>query len=389
MQVKVNAAAICCPATMMRQRHCLFSYGALLWSFLLLLSGPSITAATEASKKECIEVKTKAELLTQVQASNVLLVLLNNNDEEDPLQDDQKEYKELCERYQATPVERIKELTIAKLTNHHLGKKLLSRATPTQTETGLFSKMQNFVFRKKSTFQEDDEISFPEYLLIPKSNQSLDKTPILQLAGEPKTADTVSEFLFQQLGMKKVGNFVYSIGTLDYIAASLMKAEDSSWKQKAWAYTSMVVRRLQYPMSGGPTIHGKPLSEYYVKTSFKVLEEGMDYPSKQVKRLERMLEQDGDKITPLQKEEMQQKIYTLQKFSEPVELSRDEVKKLLLSLAMTGILLVSILVVLPMLLLSDYDNESSKEEGGTSTGSDNKKQKTNDNDEKKQEDNDE
>ena len=376
----------CCTATMMRKRRCLFSFGAL---FLLSLSGSSATAA----EKECIEVKNKAELLTQVETSNVLLVMLNDNNE-DPLQDDGKEeYKELCERYQSTPVERIKELTIAKLTNTHLAKKLTSRATPVTAETGLFHKIQQYFlsFRKKNTTHDDDNVSFPEYLLIRKGNLSFDET--LRFVGESKTADTVSEFLSQQLDMKKIGNFVYSIGTLDFIAANLVKAEYGAWQQKFWAYMSKVVRLLQYPMSGGdlsksPTVHGKPLSEYYVKTCFKVLEQGVKYPSNQVGRLERMLEQDGDKITPLQKEELQQKIYTLKKFTEPMEVNREEVQKFLLSMAMSGMLLVAILVMFPMLLLPDNNNGNSKE-GGTSTNSDSKKEESNDDDEKKQEDNDE
>lgn len=104
---------------------------------------------------------------------------------------------------------------------------------PPKPRRDCFAKCRTWFFRKQTNFHEDGEISFPEYLLIPKSNQStFEKTQILQLVGEPKTANTVSEFLSQQLGMKKVGNFVYSIGTLDYIAASFMKAEYSSWKQK-------------------------------------------------------------------------------------------------------------------------------------------------------------
>jgi hypothetical protein len=180
---------------------------------------------------------------------------------------------------------------------------------------------------------------------------------------------------------------------LDFIAANVIHAEQSGSRQATfWAYMSKMVRLLQYPMGGdrsrAPTIHGKSLSDYYVKICFKVLEQGVKYPSKQVQRLERMLEQDGDQIAPLQKEEMQQKIYILKKFTEPMEIRKEEVHKFLLTTAMNGTLLAAILVLLPMLLLSDNTNESSKQEKDK-TSSDDNKQETNDNDEKKQENNDE
>jgi hypothetical protein len=352
--------------------------------FLLSLSGSSISAT--AAEKECIEIKSKAELVAQVETSNVLLVLLKKDD---PLEE--KDYKELCERFQATPVERVRELVIAKLTNPNLGQKLKSRATPItrRAETGLLNKMKHLIFRQKTTV--DDDVSVPAYLLIRKGNLSLDKA--LLFVGESKTADAVSEFLSQQLSMQKIGSFVYSIGTLDFIAANVIHAEQSgSWQATFWAYMSKMVRLLQYPMGGdrsrAPTIHGKSLSDYYVKICFKVLEQGVKYPSKQVQRLERMLEQDGDQIAPLQKEEMQQKIYILKKFTEPMEIRKEEVHKFLLTTAMNGTLLAAILVLLPMLLLSDNTNESSKQEKDK-TSSDDNKQETNDNDEKKQENNDE
>jgi hypothetical protein len=249
--------------------------------------------------------------------------------------------------------------------------------------------MKHLIFRQKTTV--DDDVSVPAYLLIRKGNLSLDKA--LLFVGESKTADAVSEFLSQQLSMQKIGSFVYSIGTLDFIAANVMHAEQSgSWQATFWAYMSKMVRLLQYPMGGdrsrAPTIHGKSLSDYYVKICFKVLEQGVKYPSKQVQRLERMLEQDGDQIAPLQKEEMQQKIYILKKFTEPMEIRKEEVHKFLLTTAMNGTLLAAILVLLPMLLLSDNTNESSKQEKDK-TSSDDNKQETNDNDEKKQENNDE
>jgi hypothetical protein len=353
--------------------------------FLLSLSGSSISAT--AAEKECIEIKSKAELVAQVETSNVLLVLLKKDD---PLED--KDYKELCERFQATPVERVRELVIAKLTNPNLGQKLKSRATPItrRAETRLLDKMKHLVFRQKTTNKKDD-VSVAEYLLIRKGNLSLDKA--LLFVGESKTADAVSEFLSQQLSMQKIGSFVYSIGTLDFIAANVIHAEQSGSRQATfWAYMSKMVRLLQYPMGGdrsrAPTIHGKSLSDYYVKICFKVLEQGVKYPSKQVQRLERMLEQDGDQIAPLQKEEMQQKIYILKKFTEPMEIRKQEVHKFLLTTAMNGTLLAAILVLLPMLLFSDNTNESSKQEK-EKTSSDDKKQETNDNDEKKQENNDE
>jgi hypothetical protein len=352
--------------------------------FLLSLSGSSISAT--AAEKECIEIKSKAELVAQVETSNVLLVLLKKDD---PLEE--KDYKELCERFQATPVERVRELVIAKLTNPNLGQKLKSRATPItrRAETGLLNKMKHLIFRQKTTV--DDDVSVPAYLLIRKGNLSLDKA--LLFVGESKTADAVSEFLSQQLSMQKIGSFVYSIGTLDFIAANVIHAEQSGSRQATfWAYMSKMVRLLQYPMGGdrsrAPTIHGKSLSDYYVKICFKVLEQGVKYPSKQVQRLERMLEQDGDQIAPLQKEEMQQKIYILKKFTEPMEIRKQEVHKFLLTTAMNGTLLAAILVLLPMLLFSDNTNESSKQEK-EKTSSDDKKQETNDNDDKKQENNDE
>ena len=122
------------------------------------------------------------------------------------------------------------------------------------------------------------------------------------------------------------------------------------------------------------------LSELYAKTSWKVVWEQqraasgpsailVRYLQRQISRLETMLERDGTHISDMKKEELQQRIYTLTKFTEPMDVTDQDVRHFVGKTALNGAIWM-VLIVLVLYVLVSNDDGDEEEEAETTMGVD-------------------
>ena len=162
--------------------------------------------------------------------------------------------------------------------------------------------------------------------------------------------------------MKRIGSFVYSLGHLDFIAANLVRARKNDhppWQQKAWAYSAKLFAVMTSVFA---TPHNQEVAEIYVKTCFAILNRGLAYPENQVERLERLLQDTTNNVSALQKENLQQKVYTLKKFIDPVEVGEKDTRNFVLSVLLNLGLLLAVLFLIPVLLFPSRQEEKDDDE---------------------------
>jgi len=306
-----------------------------------------------------------------------LLVLSNEDEDED------KTYKELCSRLEATPMGRVKDLEIAFVKDSNLKRNVMKKAEA--PKVGLLEqaerKMIDLVLgTSSSSAPQKTEISYPEYVLFKKNNPD---AGIRFVGGPEKGADgddedseaktmanAVSTFLSDQLHTKKIGSYVYALGSYDMVAAQVMKYDTGSWKQKLWALgVAQVLRSMfvRYTIAGffsstTPVMEfEKELIDTYIKIGYKVVEHGKNYPEDQIKRLEDMLENDQSSISEMKKEKLNQRVYTLKRFSEPETFSDKEVMSFLVKVGMNVFTIMLLLVMVPMTMMASPEDEEEEE----------------------------
>lgn len=334
------------------------------------------TAAADSKKKECITLSRGKELKEKVTTSNVLLVLGSEEDDET--------YKELCSRLESTPMPRVKDLEIAFVKDSNMKRNVMAKAEP--PKVGLLEQAETFVTNLilgksgEETPPDKTEISYPEYVLYKKDNAEAG----IRFVGGPQSggeeddsetkamANAVSGFIADQLQTKKLGSYVYALGSYDIVATQVMKYDTGSWQQKLWAVGVANVLKtmfLRYPVANmfGTNTQvmdfEQELIDNYVKITQKVLEKGKNYPEEQIQRLEDMLENDKGSISDMKKESMSQRVYTLKRFTEPETFADKDVMTFLVKVGMNVLTLLLMLVMIPMMFLTSPDDE--EEEGET------------------------
>ena len=194
----------------------------------------------------------------------------------------------------------------------------------------------------------------------------------------PPTVDEISTFLSLQLKRKKIGRFVYSLGTSDLIANQLMlyssllsekkenndglSSSSSSSKVKGWAYIASVIHFLyKFHPSSLQIPFNTELSDMYRKTSWKVLQQGPTYPSTQIIRLERMIDNENAKqsISELQKEHIMQRIHILKRFKDYQDLSvtDEDVRSFLLQTGLNVLVWIFLIVMVLYTLFVAVEEE--------------------------------
>lgn len=300
--------------------------------------------------KECITLSRGKELKELLQNSHVLLVL--GDDEEDDA------YLQLCNRLETTPEARAKDFDIAFVKDSNLKRLVMKSAKP--PAPGLIEKI-------KQRFTETKELptSYPEYILY---KQQATDAGIRYVTEDNATnkivdADAISDFVSSQLKRKKIGNFVYSLGTYDLVASQIMASAGPI--QKVWAHVVarfMQILFLQHPLVTKESQFELDLVQEYIKIGIKVVEKGTDYPAEQVKRLQSMLDNDSGSIGELQKETLSQRIYTLQKFSEPISVDPHDLEVFIMKMALNFFTLFLMIVMVPFVLMSRVEEDDDEEE---------------------------
>ena len=324
-----------------------------LFPTLSLLALLVIYSSAESGVKTCTTITHQLDLDELVRDSNVLVYVGADEGETDT---EDEAYNELCDRLKATPIDRVQHLIIGKIVDKAFADTLLESAKP-----DWWSWVKETVATKAFSM---DKSTRPQYMLFRKAGPL---QPGWLYVGE-KSADNVSDFLSSALKIKRIGNFVYSLGHLDFIAANLVRAkknDDHPWKQKAWAYTAKVITTM---MSISATGSSPEVAALYVKTCFAILDRGLAYPENQVERLERLLQDNTNQISALQKENLHQKVYTMKKFTDPVDVGDKEIRNFILHSAMNVGLLLALLILIPLMFFSrgEEDDHDSEDKNSTS-----------------------
>eukprot|EP00980_Cylindrotheca_fusiformis_P002593 scaffold612_cov98-Cylindrotheca_fusiformis.AAC.7 len=359
------------------------------------------------AKKECITLNRGKELKEHVSKSHVLLILADGStssskkDDDDEEEDDEEEedndtYLQLCNRLETTPEARTKDFEIALVKDSNL-KRLVMKSAQPALPNGILERMKQKVQLVLSTIQQrqpeqesgskeskttsttttSPPPKYPEYILY-KMNAS---EGIRYLSSkeednnnlEEATADEISDFVSQQLGRKKIGNFVYSLGTYDLIASQIVNT--TGFVQQVWAYgvaRFVQVLFLQHPIlskvfKSSSSMYNDfeyDLVQEYIKIGIKVVENGLDYPSKQVQRLQKMLDDPdtSNNIGDLQKETLSQRIHILQKFSDPITVDPHDLDVFQMKMALNFLTLFLLIVMVPYVLMAKTDDDEDEED---------------------------
>lgn len=336
----------------------------LLLTWLALLANDSNALG---DKKKCITMSRGKELREKLSEGKQVLLVLGNDD-------DHKTYKELCSRLESTPVDRVKDLEIAFVKDSNMRRNVMQKAQPKKLGwlALVEKKVVDLVTRAPPV---NLEISYPEYVLYktadPEAGIRFLRGAVEEDEEGKNVADAVSDFLSEELQTKKIGSFVYALGSYDMVAAQVMKYETGSWQQRFWAEGVTQVLKtmfLKYPMAkffGTVTpVMGfeMELIDNYMKIARKVVEKGKLYPENQVKRLEDMLENDKSSIGEIKKESLSQRVYTLKRFTEPETFSDKDIISFLFKIGMNLLTLLLMLVMIPMMFLSSPEDEEEQKE---------------------------
>lgn len=327
----------------------------------LALAGVLLATTSVVSAKDCGTVSRGKELKQMILNANVLVALPK----------EESDTKELCERLQQTPKARVQDLEIVTVEDHNLQRKVWesSRPAPVGLVDRLLFAMESYVpfVRKVRGNPSTTTVETPAFVLFVKGD-SYEQANGVRYTGEDVSADAVSTFLAMWLQTKKLGSYVYSLGTYDLIASKTMTWVNQYGKEgllpRLWVYG--VGRFTRYLVQPAFMPFEAELAQMYISAANKVLEHGPDYPKTQIDRLERMLGDDDAKISPLKREELSQRMYVWRKFSEPIEVSNDEFFKFVGRLGLNLLSVLAIAVMIPMLLFTkeEYEEEEEEEEGG-------------------------
>lgn len=313
--------------------------------FLLLLG--FIPSSSVVHAKNCITLSRGKELKEYLPMSHVLLVLGGDEKEE--------AYLQLCNRLETTPESRSKDFEIAFVNDSNLKRHVMKSAK--LPSLGMVETVKQFVKNQKQDFPT----SYPEYILYHKQEQTTATEGGIRFGGSEKTADTVSNFVAQQLQRKNIGNFVYSLGTYDLVASQIVSS--TGLVQKVWALAVarfIQVLFLQHPFSSKESQFERDLVQEYIRIGLKVVEKGTDYPSQQVTRLQNMMDNDSgenNSIGPDQRETLSQRIYTLQKFSEPIDVDPHDLEVFIMKMALNFVTLCLMLIMIPFVLMTTAEEE--------------------------------
>jgi hypothetical protein len=317
--------------------------------FLLLLG--FIPSSSVVHAKNCITLSRGKELKEYLPMSHVLLVLGGDEKEE--------AYLQLCNRLETTPESRSKDFEIAFVNDSNLKRHVMKSAK--LPSLGMVETVKQFVKNQKQDFPT----SYPEYILYHKQEQTTATEGGIRFGGSEKTADTVSNFVAQQLQRKNIGNFVYSLGTYDLVASQIVSS--TGLVQKVWALAVarfIQVLFLQHPFSSKESQFERDLVQEYIRIGLKVVEKGTDYPSQQVTRLQNMLDNNSggnNNIGPVQRETLSQRIYTLQKFSEPIDVDPHDLDVFIMKMALNFVTLCLMLIMIPFALMTKNEEEEDEE----------------------------
>jgi len=354
------------------------------FSLFLLLN---LSILTSIVGKECGTATRGKQIKEMTKTSHVLVALL----EDDNKKDDDSVWKGICERFSQTIDSRVTDFTMVSVVDPSTQKKLWeqSRPAPNTGYQRILYQMETFlpnVIKKKLTESNllrptKTKPSLPSYILFQQGTSYESASGLRYPKGENEeeettvTVDNLTTFVSQWLNQKKIGNFVYSLGVYDMLAAQTMSLIETygheHWKSKLWVYG--IFRMCKYVLPTNMEFE-RELKEMYEKSAKKILEGGGSrVVIVQIERIERMLDEKNNKktvISPLQREQLSQRLYIWKRFSEPITLSSDDMKQFLFRMVMNIVSVVGIAILIPFLFLTTGTTEEEEEEEADATAED-------------------
>lgn len=296
------------------------------------------------------------------------------------------EYKELCKRLGETPEHRVKDFTIALVTDSILKRKVFesSQFAPT-TFPGYLLYRYNLKLPSFLLGSDDEGPPppvYPEYVLYQQGSFEKGGLRYVQhkkanADGEAPEeavtglADHLSTFVATYLQRQKIGNYVYSIATFDIVASQVMETADRPALQ--WVWVKLIGPLARYWMQPQQPLFNmmsfeQELADVYLKAAVRILEGGTGQVDTQIKRLESILappEDDDEKpvyLSPSQREKIGQKLYIWKRFAEPPFISPEELKNFWFRMGLNLMTLLCIIMLLPMFLMGSYEEVEEYEE---------------------------
>jgi hypothetical protein len=299
-------------------------------AILSLVVLPSATASTSSSK--CLEFESLDEIMNHATNANVLVKInrefaSSGNGGND---DDESQYDELCNMYENTSEQRRGAVMIGRVVGD----------------------LHRDLAKDLGAEHED---SWPTLVLVKRGTKK-----ITRYNGEKKAA-AVAGYLKKETGAT-IGTFVYSLVLFDVMAARFVNIKDDDDDRKHYFHFNRLQKKLiayaskylSYVMTIRADQDTKAVVGTYVKVFFKSLEDG-DYASAQSARIQKLLfmQQDQNKMSVKKREEMNQRLHILSKFTDPTEVTPEQRRQFYLSVGLNAVLLIAVIIMAFQLVFFD------------------------------------
>uniref|UniRef100_A0A7S2UIM3 Endoplasmic reticulum resident protein 29 C-terminal domain-containing protein n=1 Tax=Attheya septentrionalis TaxID=420275 RepID=A0A7S2UIM3_9STRA len=285
------------------------------WRFLwvVVLVCTSVAGVVGATKK-CEEFKSGKEIMGFVENAHVLVQV-----DKEFSSNDGKDYDDFCKAYERTIEERKEGLEVGRI----YGDK--------------FTKVAN----KLDAINEDE---WPKYVLLKRGTTVADlPTAAIPYTGESKSVNDIIDFLTKEIDMR-IGNLVYSIDAMDALASWFMAIQNgndddnyANLKKKVIVYTAKLFALL--PRKSFQKDNHQ-IDTLYVKAFDKITEFGPAYVSKHHSRIQKLLEKEDNTLSPIERDELNQKMHILNKFMEPKKIQFEEHRRFCITIGINFLLLL-------------------------------------------------
>ncbi|KAL7466181.1 hypothetical protein ACHAXS_006472 [Conticribra weissflogii] len=314
---------------------------------------PTTTAVSVIDNKSCIEIKEDYDLRNIARDNNVFLVVHEAGEENSSVR------QHICNKLEATPEERLEEAA----------------------EKGHGGRPTVFAFLevKDSSYDTDGHLqdggksfaktslgvtSFPTFIFLTGGMHKASRYADYINYYSGGTADgldmsDLEKFMYKYTGFY-LGNDVYNIVFFDIIASKFVSYGDAHGLDRLKQRGLALLVRFSTLFSYKEPFNS--IGKLYNRAFAMSLEHGVNYAKEQIKRLEKKVETNQNNVSKSKLHELQQKMAILKSFSEPRELSNEDISQIYThSLLHIGLIVATLLLfVLP----GDSDQSAEKVEEG-------------------------
>ena len=314
--------------------------------FVLAPTASANVSVVKQPEKKCVEFHEDYDLRNAARNSNVFLIVHEKNDKEERV--------EICQKFEATPDQKWVE--VFEKGNAPVFAYMAIGGGYEDDNGDWHDGGANFARNTLGV------VDYPSFLFVQKG---MDKTSkysnhVTHYKGSNEILDMsdVAKFMEKKLGFR-IGNDVFNIIFFDTLAARFVSYGDATGldriKQRILALYVRTATLFSYkePFTS--------IGKLYNRAFAMSFEHGMDYSSKQLKKLEKKVETNKEKLSEEKAHEFHQKIAILRAFAEPKELTADDQKQLFIhAMLHVGLIVATILFI----FVPNGDDEPAEGEEG-------------------------